>query len=115
MTPFPTTGRAGNAGRLIVLMVGTLALASCAAGSAPSHHAMTGGLVSQFILGLWHGVIAPVTLLVEVLNALIPGLIPWTVRLYEGGPTHVPYDVGFYLGLTGSPLIAWTRWSGRRG
>ncbi len=95
-------------------LIAVLALTACVAGSQESAHAAAGGLLSQFVLGLWHGVIAPVTLIVEVINRLAPHLLPWTVRLYEAKDTAVAYDVGFYLGLAGSPIVIRTGWSGRR-
>jgi hypothetical protein len=90
-----------------------LALGGCIAGSHESQHAAAGGLLSQLLLGLWHGVIAPVTLIVEVVNALAPHVLPWPARLYEVKATGVAYDVGFYLGLAGSPIVIRTGW-GRR-
>jgi len=98
-----------------VLLALVLGMTACAAGSSASHAAADGGLVSQFLLGIWHGIIAPATLLVEVIHRLDPHLLPWTARFYEAAGARVEYDVGFYLGLTGSPLIAWSRLSGYRG
>jgi hypothetical protein len=83
-----------------------LALGACAAGSDASHHAAAGGMVSQLFLGLWHGIIAPVALLVEVVNALSPHTLPWQMRLYE------PSGTGF--GLLGGPGLILGGWS-RRG
>jgi hypothetical protein len=91
-----------------------LALAACAAGSAESQHAASGGILGQLLLGIWHGLIAPVMLIVEVVNKLAPRLLPWTVRIYESRGTGVVYDVGFYFGLVGSPLLAHSGWSSRR-
>jgi len=91
-----------------------LALAACAAGSAESQHAAAGGDLSQFFLGIWHGLIAPVMLIVEVVNKLAPHALPWTVRFYESKGTGVAYDVGFYIGLVASPVFAGSRWSRRR-
>jgi hypothetical protein len=99
--------------KIALAAVALLALSACVAGSAESQHAAAGGLLSQFLLGLWHGVIAPVTLIVEVVNRLAPHLLPWRLRLYEARDTGVPYDVGFYLGLVGSPLVIRGSW-GRR-
>jgi hypothetical protein len=98
----------------VVGSIALLALTACVAGSQASQHAATGGPLSQLLLGLWHGVIAPVTLIVEIINRSAPRLLPWTVRLYEAKGTGVLYDVGFYLGLAGSPIIIRTGWSGRR-
>jgi hypothetical protein len=95
------------AGALLVSLNG------CAAGSSESSHSVSGGLLAQFLLGVWHGVIAPATLLLEVVNRIAPALLPWSAHFYESRGTGVEYDAGFYLGLTGSPLFAWSRWSGR--
>jgi len=86
-----------------------LTLAACAAGSAESAHAASGGDVAQFFLGVWHGLIAPVMLVIEVINRFAPHLLPWTVRFYESRGTGVVYDVGFYLGLAGSPVVIFSR------
>jgi hypothetical protein len=92
-----------------------LTLAACAAGSAESQHAASGGVLSQLLLGFWHGLIAPVMLIVEVVDKFAPHLLPWDVRFYESRGTGVVYDVGFYFGLVGSPVLAHTGWRSRRG
>jgi len=51
----------------LVLLLG-LGLAACVAGSAESARAASGGAISQLALGFWHGLIAPVMLIVEVVN-----------------------------------------------
>ena len=89
--------------------VALLALAACVAGSPDAAHAAAGGWVSQFFLGLWHGLIGPVTLIVEVINRFAPHLLPWKTHIYETGASGVAYDVGFYFGLAGSPLVIWSR------
>ena len=94
---------------LIVIVGGALALSGCIAGSAASHHAAGGGFFLQLILGAWHGVIAPVTLIVEIINHFAPSLLPWRAQLYETHATGVAYDIGFYLGLAGGPLAASSR------
>jgi len=91
-----------------------LVLAACAAGSGESEHAASGGVLSQLLLGFWHGLIAPVMLIIEVLDKFAPHLLPWNVKFYEARGTGVVYDIGFYFGLVGSPLLAHTGWS-RRG
>ncbi len=85
------------------------ALTACAAGSADAHHMAAGGPLSQALLGFWHGLIAPVTLLVEVINAFAPHTLPWALHLYESSDTGVFYDIGFYLGLAGGPSIVFYR------
>jgi hypothetical protein len=93
--------------------IALLALSACVAGSAESQHAASGGLLSQLLLGFWHGVIAPVTLIVEIVNRLAPRALPWRLHLYEARDTGVAYDVGFYLGLVGSPVVVGGRLSRR--
>ena len=82
-----------------------LALSGCIAGTPSAEHAAHQGFIMQFILGFWHGVIAPFTLIGELINKFFPTLLPWKIRLYEGSETGVAYDVGFYLGTSpGSPI-----------
>jgi hypothetical protein len=90
-----------------------LTLGACVAGSVESHHAAAGGEWQQFLLGLWHGIIAPVTLIIEIVNRLAPHALPWRVRLYEAADTGVAYDVGFYLGLAGAPSTVFGTWRRR--
>ena len=87
-----------------------LLLGACAAGGVESGQAAHGGMLSMFLLGLWHGLIAPVTVLVEVGHRLWPHTIPWAVRVYETRANSVLYDVGFLLGVGGGPLVAARRW-----
>lgn len=89
-------------------------LSACVAGSGEAAHAASGGFLPQLLLGLWHGVIAPFTLIGEIITRFAPHLLPWHVRLYEARATGVAYDVGFYVGLAGGPSFAWNRWSRRR-
>lgn len=100
--------------KVVAALAILLALSACVAGSPESHHAAAGGVLSQLMLGFWHGMIAPVTLIIEIVNRLAPHALPWSARLYEVKDAAAPYDVGFYLGLVGSPSIAWTGWSRRR-
>ena len=87
-----------------------LTLAACAAGTPDASHAATEGPISQLVLGFWHGLIAPITLLVEVVHRYVPGVVPWSWRLYEGEAAGVPYDIGFYFGLAGGPsFLFWRR------
>lgn len=99
-----------------ILIAGALlvALAACTAGTPEAQHAAAGGLISQFVLGIWHGIIAPVTLLVEIINKLAPTLLPWKLHMYQGADTGAAYDLGFYLGLAGGPsFLVRRRWSRR--
>lgn len=93
--------------RIFAACVVMLLLAGCAAGGIESGQAAHGTMLSHFLLGLWHGIIAPVALLVEIGHKLWPHTIPWAIRLYETRADSVVYDVGFFLGLGGGPSLAW--------
>jgi hypothetical protein len=96
--------------RTALFVSAVLVLTACAAGTPDASHAAASGPVSQIVLGFWHGLIAPVTLLIEVIHRYIPGVVPWDWRLYEGEAAGVPYDVGFYFGLAGGPsFLFWRR------
>jgi len=84
------------------------ALAACAAGTPEASHAAAGGPLAQLLLGFWHGIIAPLTLLIEVIHKFAPALLPLPWHMYGGG--SVAYDVGFYFGLAGGPSLFWSRW-----
>jgi hypothetical protein len=92
-----------------------LGLAACAAGSEASNQAAQAGSVSEVVLGFWHGLIAPIALIGEIINRISPGTLPWSFKLYEVRNLGVLYDLGFYLGLVAGPSILWTGASRRRG
>ena len=94
-----------RAATVTFIVIAGLALAACAAGSAESEHAASGGVIAQLALGFWHGLIAPLMLIVEVVDKFAPHLLPWSVKFYEARGTGVVYDVGFYLGLMCSPVL----------
>jgi hypothetical protein len=98
-----------QAAKIAVGSLVLLTLGACVAGSAESAHAASSGMVSEFFLGLWHGIIGPVTLIVEIINHFMPRLLPWKAHLFETRASGVAYDFGFYLGLAGSPIVIWTR------
>jgi hypothetical protein len=88
--------------KIACAVISLSALAACTAGSADAQHMAQNGGVSQFLLGVWHGLIAPVTLLIEVVNKFAPHGTPWPLHMIEkdGG---VFYDLGFFLGMAGGP------------
>jgi hypothetical protein len=74
---------------LIVLLVAALVLSGCTPGGGHfSDNAPAG-----FFWGIWHGWIAPVSLLI--------GLFDDTTRIYEPNNTGWFYDLGFYLAVVG--------------
>lgn len=103
-----------NAGKILAVAVLAAGLSACVAGSGEAAHAAGGGAISQILLGFWHGVIAPLTLLGEIINHFAPHLLPWKVGFYETRAAGVAYDFGFFLGLAGAPSFIGSRWS-RRG
>lgn len=104
----PRTGKVLAAVALLGL------LAACVAGSSDSQQAAQDGPLSQFLLGLWHGVIAPFTLIGEVINNIAPSLLPWQVGFFESAGRTYLYDIGFYFGIAAGPPIVISRWPRRR-
>jgi hypothetical protein len=98
---------------LAALLVCT-GMAACAAGSAESANAAQGGTLAEIILGFWHGIIAPITLVGEIINNLAPNALPWTFRMYETQSTGMLYDIGFFVGVFGGPSAVLTGTSRRR-
>ena len=75
----------------LVVAVGGLVLAACAPGA--NDVAVSGaGEPAGFWLGLWHGVITPVTFVISLFND--------NVNLYEVHNNGNWYNFGFVLGLS---------------
>lgn len=86
MSGHPRTVRGG----LLVLVL--LLATACAAGPNPEVGAAgQGGVVAGFWLGLWHGIIAPVTFVISLFTD--------EVTIYEVHNSGNWYDVGFFLGF----------------
>ena len=73
-----------------LLVLVTLVVAGCAAG--PNAAAAGPAAEAGFWLGLWHGVIVPVTFVISLFTD--------DVNLYEVANNGNWYDFGFVLGLT---------------
>jgi hypothetical protein len=73
----------------VALLGATVLLASCAAGPNPA--AGTGQEPAGFWLGLWHGVIFPVTFVISLFTD--------GVSVYEVANNGNWYDFGFFLGV----------------
>ncbi|HSJ28830.1 MAG TPA: hypothetical protein VLB67_11510 [Acidimicrobiia bacterium] len=77
--------------RTVLFLVGAVLLAACAAGVNPTAGvAPPDGDVAGFWMGLWHGIIAPVTFVVSLFTD--------DVSLYEVHNSGNWYDFGFVLG-----------------
>jgi len=100
--------------KIAIIAVLVIGLAACAAGSPASHEAAKNGALYQAALGFWHGIIAPITLIGEIIQKVSPGTLPWTFRFYEVSDTGVLYDLGFFIGLIFGPSVLWTGASRRR-
>lgn len=72
-----------------LLLGAVLVLASCAAGPNPD---VSAEAQAGFWLGLWHGVIVPVTFVLSLFTD--------EISVYEVSNTGNWYDAGFVLGLT---------------
>ncbi len=73
----------------LVLLTLLALMASCAPGSGSSSSEKPAG----FLLGVWHGWIAPISLMWGLFNPAI--------RVYEPINTGWWYDFGFYIALVG--------------
>ena len=75
----------------VAVAAGAVLLTACAAGVNPEV-GVTGpdGGVAGFWMGLWHGIIAPVTFIISLFTD--------TVSLYEVHNSGNRYDFGFVLG-----------------
>ncbi len=94
-------------GKYVAFTVLALGLSACAAGSGDSQQAAESGGIALLGLGFWHGLIAPITLLVSAINEFATGALPWAPRMYQEGG-GVLYDIGFFVGMIGGPSILWS-------
>jgi hypothetical protein len=74
---------------LVAAVSATLVLAGCAAGP---NTAATGGDSAGFLLGLWHGLICPITFVIS--------LFTHSVGMYEVNNNGGWYNFGFLLGAS---------------
>ena len=75
----------------VVLLAALLTLA--ASGCFPGTNTYTPRELAGFLSGLWHGWIAPVSLII--------GFFRPDVRIYEMNNTGWWYDLGFYIAVIG--------------
>jgi len=81
----------GKKALIFLAIAALLVLASCAAGpNTQRAMANAGGHVAGFWLGLWHGIIAPITFLIS--------LFTHSVNVYEIHNNGNWYNFGFVLG-----------------
>jgi hypothetical protein len=76
----------------LMIVLFSLALAACAAGPNPEvGQGAQDGATAGFWLGLWHGIIAPVTFVISLLTD--------NVNMYEVHNSGNWYDLGFFIGF----------------
>jgi hypothetical protein len=76
----------GKIATLMVILILTLSLTGCFAGSKEETDKPAG-----FFLGIWHGWIAPFALILEIFNS--------DIRIYEEQNRGFLYDLGFYMSI----------------
>lgn len=76
--------------RALLLVALVLLLGACAAGVNPEVGVAVDGDVAGFWLGLWHGIIAPITFVISLFTD--------NVNIYEVHNNGNWYDFGFVLG-----------------
>ena len=75
-----------------LLFLGALFLTGCVAGpNTVAHIAASDGSIAGFWLGLWHGLIMPITFLISLFSD--------NVSLYEVHNSGGWYNFGFWLGV----------------
>jgi len=88
-----TPSRSGARRRALTgfaFVIGVLALSACAAGPNPALD--TGPDPAGFWMGLWHGFISPISLIVSLFTD--------DVSIYETQNSGNWYDVGFMIGVS---------------
>ena len=72
---------------LFVIILALLVLSAC----APGDGAATPDRPAGFFWGIWHGWIAPVTLIIGIFNG--------NIRIYEVNNSGWWYDLGYYMAI----------------
>ena len=81
-----------------------LAAIGCAGRNTFVHTRNFDGRIAGLFIGIWHGAIAPISLLAS---------LALDVNIYEVHNTGFPYNLGFLAGLALWPYAAWRRWQWR--
>ena len=100
----------------VLLGVIALTLTGCLAGSPEADQLVSTGWPGSLILGFWHGLIAPLSFLMEQLQNNYPGVLhtlpyefwgPW--HIYDTHNASFVYNIGFCFGLFFLPSFIWAR------
>ncbi len=76
-----------------LLILGVLFCLVLICSCAPGVNGRSANNQAGFLMGIWHGWIAPVTLIWQFFNS--------NVRIYEIFNAGWTYDLGYYLGIVG--------------
>jgi len=74
---------------IVACVLAAILVSSCLPGDGRNTSANPAG----FLSGFWHGIVAPVSLVVQIFKP--------TIRVYEVANTGFWYDLGFWLALSG--------------
>ena len=108
MTPVPNPQAATPAPGQINLNVPAVSIQLNAPGANPLENKPNSvGQVASALMGVWHGLISPVTLLVSFVNR--------DVQMYEVHNDGSPYNLGFLIGMLILLAIAGLLIGARRG
>lgn len=77
--------------KLILILVIVLLLAFVLTGCLPGDGVRTANRPGNFFTGIWHGWVAPVSLIVGAFNK--------NISVYEGYNTGWWYDFGYYIAI----------------
>ena len=87
-----------------VMLISVVMLAGCAAGPNPVVHTTgTDGNIAGFLLGLWHGLICPVTFIFSLFSD--------SVHFYEVHNNGGWYNLGFLMGAATISLSKERSWT----
>ena len=77
--------------KIMTIMLMTLMILVFVTSCMPGDGSYTDGHMANFISGIWHGWIAPISLIRSLFNS--------NIRIYEVNNTGWWYDLGFYMAI----------------
>ncbi len=80
-----------NMKRKILLIIAVSVMVICLAGCIPGDGKNTAGNPAGFFWGIWHGWLAPVSLIISIFKN--------NISIYEAANTGWWYNFGFYMAL----------------
>jgi hypothetical protein len=77
--------------KVLLLIVAVAALGVLASGCLPGDGSARPAKPAGFLWGIWHGWVAPLSLIIEIFNR--------DIRVYEPVNAGFWYDLGFYMAI----------------